>query len=120
MMEKQCKAGVNFKELGNLGPGRSMPCYYVPGTIPIHCPKYERRTVEEVEAEDAEIEARMAMHALAFPLVARIKKEHKGRNWQGIEECPVCKGKLALSHAAYNGHVHGQCITTEGCLSWME
>lgn len=122
MMEKQCKAGVNFKELGDgkLGPGRSMPCYYVAGTIPIHCPKYERRTVEEVQAEDAEIEAHMAKYILVAPLVRRIKKEHKGKNWQGIEVCPVCNGKLALSHAAYNGHVHGTCLTTEGCLSWME
>jgi hypothetical protein len=41
------------------------------------------------------------------------------KSWQGIEECPVCKGRLRLSHAAYNGHVHGRC-ETEGCLAWME
>ena len=121
MMEKQCKAGVNFKELGDgkLGLGRSMPCYYVAGTIPIHCDKYERRTVEEVRAEDAEMEAHMAKHILVAPLVRRIKKEHKGKSWHGVEECPVCKGRLHLSHAAYNGHVHGHC-ETEGCVSWME
>lgn len=121
MMEKCCKAGVNFKELGDgkLGLGMSMPCYYVAGTIPIHCDKYERRTIEEVQAEDAYMEARLAQHMLVFPLVSRIKKEHKGRSWSGVEECPVCKGKLHLSHASYNGHVHGQC-ETEGCLSWME
>lgn len=121
MMEKCCKAGVNFEQLGmgKLGLGRSMPCYYVAGTIPIHCDKYERRTFEEVQAEDAEMDARIAEFLLAGPLIRRIKEEQKGKSWAGVEECPVCKGKLHLSHAAYNGHVHGQC-ETEGCLSWME
>lgn len=44
---------------------------------------------------------------------------YKGKSWAGVDECPVCKGKLYMSHAAYNGHVHGQC-ETKGCLSWME
>jgi hypothetical protein len=121
MMEKCCKAGVNFKELGDgkLGLGRSMPCYYVAGTIPIHCDKYERKTVEEIQAEDAEMNASMARFMLSGPLIRKVKEEHKGTNWSGVEVCPVCSGKLHMSHAKYNGHVHGHC-ETEGCLSWME
>lgn len=120
MMEKCCKAGVVLAELtSKLSPGHSMPCYYIAGTTPIHCDKYERRTVEEVQAEDAEIEAHMAKFILVGPLVRRIKQEHKGESWSGVEACPVCKGKLHLSHAGYNSHVHGQC-ETDGCVSWME
>lgn len=121
MSKPCCKAGVNFKELGDgkLGFGKSMPCYYVAGTIPIHCDKYERKSVEEVQAEDAELAAHMTKYLVVGPLVKRIKQEHKGNSWAGVEECPVCKGKLHLSHAAYNGHVHGKC-ETEGCVSWME
>jgi hypothetical protein len=51
--------------------------------------------------------------------MARIKKEHKGENWQGVEECPVCKNKLQMTHAAYNGHTRGKCETPD-CLSWIE
>jgi hypothetical protein len=56
---------------------------------------------------------------LTFPLISEVKRNHKGKNWQGVVTCPVCKGRLRLSHAAYNGHVWGQC-ETEGCVSWME
>jgi len=38
---------------------------------------------------------------------------------QEVIECPQCKGRLHLSQAAYNGHVHGHC-ETKGCVSWME
>lgn len=38
----------------------------------------------------------------------------------GIEECPVCKGKLHWSRAiGYNGHVHAKCETPD-CLAWTE
>lgn len=36
-----------------------------------------------------------------------------------VVECPACKGRLHLSIAAYNGHVHGKC-ETDGCVAWME
>ena len=116
MMEKCCKAGVNFDELGHdkVGLGHSLPCYYIAGTIPIHCDKYERKSIEEVQAEDAEMDRHMAEFMIT--LISKVKKEHKGKDRQGIEECPVCKGKLHMSHAKYNGHCHGQC-ETEGCLS---
>ncbi|MCK9558338.1 MAG: hypothetical protein M0R50_09905 [Candidatus Cloacimonetes bacterium] len=53
------------------------------------------------------------------PLVNRIKAEHKKKDWAGIEVCPICGGKLHLTHAAYNGHVSGSCETAD-CLNWME
>ena len=28
-------------------------------------------------------------------------------------------GELGYSISSYNGHIHGQCNTTRGCLSWM-
>jgi hypothetical protein len=121
MMEKCCRAGVNFQQLGDgqLGLGRSMPCYYVAGTIPIHCDKFELKTVEEIKNEDQEMSLALARFMLVGPLIRRIKETHKGKSWSGVEECPVCKGKLHMSHAAYNGHCHGSC-ETENCLSWME
>ena len=36
-----------------------------------------------------------------------------------VVECPICKGRLRLSQAECNGHIHGNC-ETDGCVSWME
>ena len=38
---------------------------------------------------------------------------------QGTVTCPKCGGELGYSISGYNGHIHGQCNTTRGCLSWM-
>ena len=45
------------------------------------------------------------------------KKEPIGK--AEVIECPVCKGKLHLSQAACNGHVHGKC-ETDNCVFFME
>jgi len=38
----------------------------------------------------------------------------------GNMPCPVCKtGILHYQRSAYNGHVHGQCTTTN-CVWWRE
>jgi hypothetical protein len=49
----------------------------------------------------------------------RIKEDHKGKDWQGSEECPICQGRLLLSHSKTLGHVAGSCETSN-CLNWME
>jgi len=39
---------------------------------------------------------------------------------QGKMACPVCgSGVLHYSRAAYNGHVHAFCTTSE-CVAWRE
>lgn len=84
------------------------------------CPKWERRSIEHAEARAKAIEDMMERMAIVGPVVAqwRIqpKPEHDRRE---IIECPKCKGRLHLSQASCNGHVHGHC-QTEGCVSWME
>jgi len=35
---------------------------------------------------------------------------------QGTVVCPKCKGELGYSISSYNGHIHGRCNTTRGCL----
>jgi len=121
LMETCCKAGVNFEQLagGRTGMMLRLPCFYVAGGTPVKCEKFEPQTVEEIEADDREMDESMARFMTVMPLVSEIKKEYKGKSWSGTRECPVCKGTLHLSHAAYNGHVHGKC-ETDGCVSWME
>jgi len=85
------------------------------------CPRWLRSTREQGEARVDELEQAMDR----MRLIGTVLKDW--RTWTKknrvakaeVVECPVCKGRLHLSQAAYNGHVHGKCETV-GCLSWME
>ncbi len=121
-----CNAGVDYRaHVGgpNLGWAARLPCIKVgrarPSEPPVPCALYVEPTQAEIDAAEAEWKAVLARMELTFPLIERIKRQRKGRNWSGVEECPACKGRLHLSHAAYNGHVHGRCETAD-CLQWME
>ncbi len=82
------------------------------------CPKWERRSLAHAEERADRIMESMRRMTIVGPIVsAWRKKEPRGK--QEVIECPACKGRLHLSQAAYNGHVHGQC-ETKGCVSWME
>lgn len=82
------------------------------------CPKWIRRTREQGEARADRMEASMARFRLVMPVVAEWRtKPPRGK--REVIECPACKGRLHLSQASSNGHVHGQCETA-GCVSWME
>lgn len=109
-----CKAGCSYKKL--IG---SLPCLPWLNLQKAKCDKYQAPTPEQVAEEEAHIQSLIDRMMKAGPLIKRIKTQHKGKSWSGVEECPVCKGRLHMSHAAYNGHVHGRC-ETENCLSWME
>ena len=85
------------------------------------CSKWIRRTREMGEARADRIEASIRAMELVGPVVAQWRSWSK-RNRVGkaeVIECPACKGRLHLSQAAINGHVHGAC-ETKGCVSWME
>ena len=135
---KECMAGVCYADViprpdDNLGRAFRVPCRIIEGTEYDQlnagqksgydergtCDKFEEPTDEEIREHDEEIEAAVQRHMRTLPLIAKVKEEQEGRDWQGVVSCPVCSGKLHLSHSAYNGHVWGRC-DTEDCLSWME
>lgn len=93
------------------------PCHKSHENIP--CEKRRFPTQEEVEIFVKELELQFENMKKAFVIVGKIKNEHKSHNWEGVEVCPVCNGKLHMSHSAFNGHVWGKC-ETEKCLAWME
>ena len=99
--------------------GESLPCYWVEGMKPMNCASFDPVTAKESAEDDEEIQRTIARFMTAGAVIAEVKKEHKGRNWTGTKDCPVCGGKLHMSHAACNGHVHGRC-ETDDCLAWME
>ncbi len=83
-----------------------------------HCPHWVRRTRERGEERADRVEASFNRMRIVGPVVAAWRKKPP-RGKTEIIECPICKGRLHLSQAASNGHVHGKC-ETEGCVSWME
>lgn len=113
-----CKAEVNYDSF----PRGTRPCIKLehPSIIePQSCGKKQLPTPEDVAKELAGWKATEDKITKVMPLVARIKKDHKGEWWSGVERCPVCGMALVMSIAAHNGHVWGKC-ETEGCVSWME
>ena len=110
-----CKAGVCYEGFKFV---KKLPCLRsLAGDTT--CEKRQWLTEEQVNAEAADLERRAAKFMKLMPLIKRIKKEHEGQSWSGVETCPECQGRLHLSIAGCNGHVHG-CCETEGCLKWME
>jgi hypothetical protein len=82
------------------------------------CPKWLRSTREMGEARADDLDSSMERFRLVMPVVAKWRKKPP-RGKTEVIECPACKGRLHLSQASSNGHVHGKCETS-GCVSWME
>lgn len=127
IMEKRCRAGMVYDEIdaGNRVAYRAkLPCHkpdkHLPeGETQCACPHVEFPSEEEVQRQLDDHEAHIKKMRLALEVIDPIRKEQEGKNWRGVIECPNCKGKLHVSHAACNGHVHAKC-ETEGCVAWME
>ena len=130
---KTCRAGVCYDDVTpdpeKPGSAFRKPCQEAPGPHGLKvlaetgpqgtCDKREWETAEDLAANEKAIEEAIERMEKVMPLVARVKEEHAGRSWKGVEVCPCCGGHLHLSHSGYNGHVWGKC-ETPGCLGWME
>ncbi len=118
-----CNAGVPFKAMGGQ-PFRlaNLPCHLGnsldDAEMLERCPKWVRTTREQAEKSFDESEAYFAkVVSVRHAIAPWRKKPPIGK--QEVIECPACKGRLHLSQAAVNGHVHAKCETA-GCVSWME
>ena len=87
------------------------------------CEKFSELTQEEIRQQEIDSDAAFAEScrrmALVGPIISAMKTKYKGQTIKGVKTCPVCGGKLHMSHSGYNGHVWGKC-ETENCLAWME
>lgn len=116
-----CEAGVDYSTFqGTKYPQR--PCFLdkghsKPDAMP--CAKLRLPTADEIAAHEKWLEGRMGKLGVVMKGILPWRQKNKGRSAQEVVECPACKGRLHLSIAAYNGHVHGQC-ESDGCVSWME
>jgi hypothetical protein len=115
IQNKVCKVGISYD--GFARP--SFPCIKAFNEKGLVCSKYEEPTAEELKEWNDFIQGRMNMLIAAQTVVEPFRARNKGKSAKEVVECPCCKGKLHMTIAAYNGHVHGKC-ETDGCLAWME
>lgn len=117
-----CEAGVNMEVFAGT-KFDTRPCFLddkgesKPGAA--ECSRIQRPTSQQIAAHERWVESRMDVMRTVIVGIAPWRKAHKGQSFAEVVECPACKGRLRLSIAAYNGHVHGHCETA-GCVSWME
>ena len=83
------------------------------------CERLRRPTAEEIAFHEEWLKGRMNRIAAVMLATAPWRKAHKGKSTNDVIQCPICKGRLHLSIAAYNGHVHGRCESAD-CVAWME
>jgi hypothetical protein len=118
-----CKAGMDRKATQIVPTDKGIkwgPCIggHTLKDVHQHCPHWIRRT-REMGEKRADAHARAINQLMiAQPFISKWRDKEPFGKAETVE-CPVCKGKLHLSQAAYNGHVHAHC-ETQGCVSFME
>ena len=114
-----CEAGVRYDSVR----GPHQPCFLddfgESKPDDSNCAYIRRPAPEEIAAHKAWIEKRMTLQGVVMLGIKAWRKAHQKQNFAEVVECPACKGRLHLSIAASNGHVHGHC-ESENCVSWME
>ena len=118
-----CEKGVNDQALRREGRTFDLPCFAKnlnPAVgEPMHCEHRRAPTAEEVAAHQEWIAGRMDRLRVVMVAIRPFREANKGRSASAIQECPLCNGRLRLSIAGSNGHVHGRCETAD-CVRWME
>lgn len=116
-----CLAGIDLARFAGTKHD-TRPCFLEGNKIQLGaqpCESLRVPTDEEIAAHEVWVEQHMDKMQLVMVGIRPWRQKYKGRSFAEVVECPACKGRLHLSIAAYNGHVHGQC-ETDGCVSWME
>lgn len=118
--EATCEAGVKYSTFPKYS---QRPCYLTdkgeskPDALP--CEHLRRPTPEEIVLHEQWLNERMNTMGIVMEGIHDWRQKNKGRSHQEVVTCTVCQGRLHLSIAAYNGHVHVRCETV-GCVSWVE
>lgn len=83
------------------------------------CDKREEPSDEEIKAFDERMDLHFKKVELVTKFLLPLRREHKGKGYVGVLECPACKGILHVNIASINGHARVMC-ETEDCVRWME
>lgn len=120
---KACKAGIVYYEKWRGTTFDQRPCFLTrhgnpkPNTIP--CSQLRVPTREEMRLHEIYIRKRLLILRTVMIAIKPWKDKHKNTDFSETIECPVCAGRLHLSIAHYNNHVHGKCETLD-CVSWVQ
>lgn len=109
----------SFNKGSRIGMVHELPCL-ARNKEAKECKYREFPTDAEVEAEDAEMKKHIVGMDKAIQIIKKKHSTYKGeKDYGGTIECPLCGNRLHYSVSAYNGHIWGQCKTSN-CLSWMQ
>lgn len=116
-----CAAGVNYRALvggPELGWLRRLPCHDHNQSTVV-CSLRRLPTAEEVVQEEKELADMVARAEVFFPLMDRLKREHRGRSAAGSLACPACGAALHYRVSGHNGHVWLRCEGKD-CVAIVE
>ena len=117
-----CDAGVVYADLVGREPGWAgrLPCSRLrqhETRPPVPCALRQEPTDAEVAAWREHIDGAAAGALQSNRLIQAQHKETGA--FEGVVECPTCRGKLRWSMARSNKHVAAAC-ETKGCIAWMQ
>lgn len=95
------------------------PCQWSRDIPHVACEHFQAVGLEACRAADAERLKQRHITQAILALTALIKLSHRGTDWSGELECPVCHKRIQAAHSSGNGHTTGSC-ETEGCVAWIE
>lgn len=120
------------------------PCFKYEHPLTNGCAHCRFPTAEEIKAHDDEMNGEIRrLTTVHVAIVSDLDRRHKAGDTEvkmnpcceseydedgpknfvsgsGKMECPICKtGTRVYSRAAYNGHVHTKCTTTD-CVAFMQ
>ena len=99
---------------------KPFPCTeIVRGDQDVICDKKRAPSKQDIDAEKREFKALLAKMQKMNAGTAAWRKKWAGTSHTEVVKWPVCGGKLHLSIASINSHVHGRCEGDCG-ISWKE
>jgi hypothetical protein len=117
---ESCGAGVVYAKLFDGPMPDPSPCLdTMRGDEDVFCDKKQELTQDELDAEDRKCEAYIEKMETIYAGTASWREKWKGKSHTEVVECPACGGRLHLSIASINGHVHGHCEGDCG-VDWQE
>ena len=132
-----CKAGVRYRDVTPplsllMGRKAQLPCgnakdqvaatfvRFSPGSYaPSSCDKYKEPTAADIAANRAKRKADKKQVQKIFLLIDRLKTQNRGKDWAGMQVCPICKQQLFVQHFGESGRTWGKC-ETPNCIAWLE
>lgn len=127
-----CEAGCNYLDMcGGVRDGLAirLPCsgHFANeevrakhlGLVPIECPKFEKKTPEDIQKEHDALQAAIDRMTKIGPWISAQKKANHPRDRVVAEKCPICAGEIQFRISSYNGHMHAKC-KTDDCINFME